>query len=75
MKVPLISLLAALGSAIAAQVNILGINDMHANIDDLPRLATFLKAERSADPDVLLYMEGKENVDYSTASNIDVSIE
>lgn len=75
MKAPFISLLAALGSAIAAQVNILGINDMHANIDDLPRLATFLKTERSADPDVLLYMEGKENVDYSTASNIDVNIE
>lgn len=58
MKAPFISLLAALGSAIAAQVNILGINDMHANIDDLPRLATFLKAERSADPDVLLLSAG-----------------
>ena len=58
MKLPFISLLAALGSAFAAQVNILGINDMHADIDNIPQLATFLKAERAADPDVLLFSAG-----------------
>lgn len=58
MKIPFISLLATLSSAIAAQVNILGINDMHANINDLPQLATFMKIERAADPDVLLFSAG-----------------
>lgn len=58
MKFPFISLLATLGSAFAAQVSILGINDMHADIDNLPQLATFLKAERAADPDVLLLSAG-----------------
>lgn len=58
MKIPFISLLATLGSAFAAQVSVLGINDMHANIDDLPQLATFLKTERAADPDVLLFSAG-----------------
>lgn len=58
MKIPFISLLATLGSAFAAQVSVLGINDMHANIDDLPQLATFLKAERAAAPDVLLFSAG-----------------
>lgn len=58
MKLPFITLLATLGSAFAAQINILGINDMHANIDDMPQLATFLKAERAAHPDVLLLSAG-----------------
>ncbi len=58
MKLPLITLLAMAGSVFAEQVNILGINDMHANIDDLPKLATFLETERAADPDVLLLSAG-----------------
>ena len=58
MKLPLITLLTMLGSAFAAQVNILGINDMHANIDELPRLATFLETERESDPDVLIFSAG-----------------
>lgn len=58
MKIPFFSILATLSSAFAAQINILGINDMHGNIDDLPQLATFMKAERAADPDVLLLSAG-----------------
>lgn len=57
-KISLLSLLALLGNALAAQVTILGINDMHANIDDLPQLATFLKAERAQNPDALLFAAG-----------------
>lgn len=58
MKFLLISLLAAISSTFAAQVRVLGINDMHANIDDLPKLASFLDTERAADPDVLLLSAG-----------------
>ncbi len=58
MKLSVISLLAALSSAFAAQVSVLGINDMHADIDSLPQLATFLKTERAAAPALLLLSAG-----------------
>lgn len=54
----LLSLLALSGMAFAEQVTILGINDMHANIDGLPKLATFLKTQRAATPDTLLMSAG-----------------
>ena len=39
-KMHFLSLLALLGTAFAEQVTILGVNDMHANIDGMPQLAT-----------------------------------
>ena len=57
-KIPFLSLLALLGNALATQVTILGINDMHADIDNLPQLATYLKAERAQNPDALLLSAG-----------------
>lgn len=54
----LFSLLALLGSAFGEQVTILGINDMHANIDGMPRLATCVKQERLNDPGLLLLAAG-----------------
>ena len=53
-----LSLLALLGTAFAEQVTILGINDMHANIDGMPQLATCVKQERLADPGLLLLAAG-----------------
>ena len=58
MKLPFISLLALLGTAFAEQVTILGINDMHANIDGMPQLATCVKQERPTDPGLLLLAAG-----------------
>lgn len=58
MKFPLFSLLAAVSSVFAAQVQVLGINDMHANVDDLPQLAAYLQSARATDPDVLLLSAG-----------------
>lgn len=59
MKRPLIlSFLALLSTAFAEQVTILGINDMHANIDGMPQLATCVKQERLADPGLLLLAAG-----------------
>lgn len=46
------------GSAFGAQVTILGINDMHANIDKLPHLAACLKSERAEQPELLLLSAG-----------------
>lgn len=54
----IISLLAMAGTALAEQVTILGLNDMHANIDGLPQLATFLKEQRATTPDALLLSAG-----------------
>lgn len=54
----IVSLLAMLGTAFAEQVTLLGINDMHANIDNLPKLASFLKAQRAATPGALLLSAG-----------------
>ena len=57
-KTTILSLLALLGTAFAEQVTILGINDMHANIDNLPHLAGFLKKERARTPGALLLAAG-----------------
>ncbi len=54
----LLSILALLGSAFGEQVTILGINDMHANIDGMPQLATCVKQERLNDPGLLLVAAG-----------------
>ena len=53
-----LTLLALLGTAFAEQVTILGINDMHANIDGMPQLATCVKQERLAAPGLLLLAAG-----------------
>ena len=53
-----LSFLALLGTAFAEQVTVLGINDMHANIDGMPRLATCVKQERLSDPGLLLMAAG-----------------
>ncbi|MBQ4613484.1 MAG: bifunctional metallophosphatase/5'-nucleotidase [Akkermansia sp.] len=59
MKAPsLFALMAFLGNAIGAQVTILGINDMHADVDNLPQLANYLKTERAQNPDILLLSAG-----------------
>ena len=59
MKTPLIfSFLALIGTAIAEQVTVLGINDMHAHIDGMPQLATCVKQERENDPALLLMAAG-----------------
>ena len=70
MKLPFLSLLAALSSAFAAQVSVLGLNDMHANIDALPRLATFLRAEREARPGVLLMSAGDNRTGNPYVDNV-----
>lgn len=57
-KTSLFALLAMLGNALAAQVTILGINDMHADVDNLPQLASCLKAERAKNPNLLLLSAG-----------------
>ena len=51
-------LLSLLGTAFAAQITILGINDMHANIDSVPRLATCVQQERAKAPQLLLFSAG-----------------
>lgn len=58
MKKILVTFLSLFSFVSAEQVTILGINDMHAHIDRLPQLATFLKQERAARPDVLLFSAG-----------------
>lgn len=58
MRLLLLYLLAFVSVASAELVTVLGINDMHANIDALPRLAAFLKAERDASPELLLLSAG-----------------
>ncbi len=60
-----------IGYACAAQVCVLGINDMHANTDDLPRLATFLQAERAADPDLLLLSAGDNRTGNPYVDNVE----
>lgn len=53
-----LSFLALLGTVFAEQVTILGINDMHANIDGMPQLASCVKQERLSDPGLLLMAAG-----------------
>lgn len=57
-KTSFLSLLAMFGTAFAEQVTVLGINDMHANIDGMPQLATCVKQERLNDPGLLLMAAG-----------------
>ena len=57
-KASFLSLLAFFGTAFAEQVTVLGINDMHANIDGMPQLATCVKQERLNDPGLLLMAAG-----------------
>ena len=42
----------------AEQVTVLGINDMHAALDNMPKLATLVKQERAKDPQALLLAAG-----------------
>ena len=51
-------LLSLLSSAFAEQITILGINDMHANVDNLPQLATCVQQERAKAPQLLLLSAG-----------------
>lgn len=44
--------------AAAEEITVLGINDMHAALDNLPRLATLVKQERARDPQALLFAAG-----------------
>ena len=44
--------------SLAEQVTVLGINDMHAALDNMPRLATAVKQERAKAPDALLLSAG-----------------
>lgn len=57
-KTAFISLLAMLGTVFAEQITILGINDMHANIDGVARLTTCVKQERAKTPQLLLFSAG-----------------
>ena len=54
----LFSLIGLLGTAFAEQITILGINDMHANIDGVARLTTCVKQEREKAPQLLLLSAG-----------------
>lgn len=54
----LLSLVGLLSSAFAEQVTVLGINDMHANIDSVPRLTTCVQQERAKAPQLLLLSAG-----------------
>lgn len=47
-----------LTAADAEQITILGINDMHANMRDMPKLDTFVKEQRKLDPQLLLLSAG-----------------
>ena len=58
MKKLIVVLLCLLGIVYAEQVTVLAINDMHANIDRLPQLATFVKQERAEHPELLLLSAG-----------------
>lgn len=57
-KSVLLTLAGLLSSAFAEQVTVLGINDMHANIDSMPRLTTCVQQERAKAPQLLLLSAG-----------------
>ena len=44
--------------AAAEEITVLGINDMHAALDNMPKLATLVKQERARDPQALLLSAG-----------------
>lgn len=58
MKLSFISTLLFSLSAMAEQVTVLGINDMHAEIGNIPLLASCLKEERAKSPRLLLLSAG-----------------
>ena len=58
MKKTIFTLFSLLGTAFAEHVTVLGVNDMHANIDGMPQLATFVKQERQNAPGLLLMAAG-----------------
>ena len=53
-----LTVLSLLSTAFAEQITILGINDMHANIDSVPKLATCVQQERAKTPQLLLLSAG-----------------
>ncbi|MBQ4635073.1 MAG: bifunctional metallophosphatase/5'-nucleotidase [Akkermansia sp.] len=58
MRLSLLPFISLICTAFGEQINILGVNDMHANIDGMPQLATFVKQERLNDPGLLLMAAG-----------------
>ncbi len=53
-----LAVLSLLSTAFAEQITILGINDMHANVDNLPQLSTCVQQERAKAPQLLLLSAG-----------------
>ena len=45
-------------SALAESITILGINDMHAALEQMPKLYTAVQQERTADPELILLSAG-----------------
>ena len=58
MRFILYALFCIVSFAFAAEVTILGINDMHAEIDKIPQLATCIEEERARDSQLLLLSAG-----------------
>ena len=58
MNLRFLPLLLVIGSAFATEIKVLGINDMHANIDSVPNLATCVQQERDKTPQLLLLSAG-----------------
>lgn len=48
-------------TALAEQITILGINDLHANMQRMPQVADVVKRQREAHPDLLLFAAGDHN--------------
>lgn len=57
MRFLLLFLLTGL-SALAESITILGINDMHAALEQMPKLYTAVQQERTADPELILLSAG-----------------
>ncbi len=57
-KTLFLPLLSLLGTAFAEQITVLGINDMHANVDNVPQLTTCVQQERAKAPQLLLLSAG-----------------
>ncbi len=52
------ALLGLVCPATAEQITVLGVNDIHAALDNMPKLATLVKQERAKDPQALLLSAG-----------------
>ena len=52
------ALLGLVCPAAAEQITVLGVNDIHAALDNMPKLATLVKQERAKDPQALLLSAG-----------------